>query len=248
MRLTRTSFIDPNAEPLSRPSYEIIHDRRISSLSLANLLVALTTHTLPADLLFDVGDLVTVHHANNMEAFMIQFLLIVVLTLSGCHSSSSGSAGIKNQDLITQIKIGKSTKNDATLLFGKPTSVTQSSFQVANQSDPKQMVTVVESWGYSIHIHRRMAGVTSHLQACGLVAQIMRRHMPNLALMAPVSCSRLPQRNKMDEREHLVTSDNRVLVCQKEAQLDSGPPPEARPSPFSHSHIHPGSPNENSTD
>ena len=79
---------------------------------------------------------------------MIHFLLIAVLTLSGCYSSSSGSAGIKNQDLVAQIKMGKSTKNDVTLLFGKPTSVTQGSFQVANQTDPKQMVTVVESWGY----------------------------------------------------------------------------------------------------
>lgn len=81
---------------------------------------------------------------------MIHLLLVVVLSLAGCYSS--GNAGIKSQDLVAQIKMGKSTKNDVTLLFGQPNSVTRSSFQVANQADPKQMVTVVESWGYS-HTH-----------------------------------------------------------------------------------------------
>lgn len=80
---------------------------------------------------------------------MIHLLLIAVLSLAGCYASSSGSAGIKNQELVAQIKIGKSTKHDVTLLFGQPTSVMRASFQVANQGDPKQMVTVVESWGYS---------------------------------------------------------------------------------------------------
>jgi hypothetical protein len=92
-----------------------------------------------------------------MEDFMIHLLLIAVLSLAGCYSSSSGSAGIKNQDLVGQIKIGKSTKNDVTLLFGQPNSVTRSSFQVANQGDPKQMVTVVESWGYQ-HTHAQTDG------------------------------------------------------------------------------------------
>jgi hypothetical protein len=81
-----------------------------------------------------------------MEGFMIHLLLIVVLSLAGCYSS--GNAGVKSQDLVAQIKVGKSTKNDVTLLFGQPNSVTRSSFQIANQADPKQMVTVVESWGY----------------------------------------------------------------------------------------------------
>lgn len=77
---------------------------------------------------------------------MIHLLLIVALSLGGCYAS--GNAGIKSEELVAQIKIGKSTKNDVTLLFGQPNSVTRSSFQVANQADPKQMVTVVESWGY----------------------------------------------------------------------------------------------------
>lgn len=34
------------------------------------------------------------------------------------------------------------------LTYALSFSVMQASFQVANQSDPKQMVTVVESWGY----------------------------------------------------------------------------------------------------
>lgn len=86
---------------------------------------------------------------------MIHLLLIAVLSLAGCYSSSSGSAGIKNQDLVAQIKIGKSTKNDVTLSFGQPNSVMRASFQVANQGDPKQMVTVVETWGYA-HTHMQM--------------------------------------------------------------------------------------------
>lgn len=86
---------------------------------------------------------------------MIHLLLIVVLSLAGCYSS--GNAGIKSQDLVAQIKIGKSTKNDVTLLFGQPNSVTRSSFQVANQADPKQMVMVVESWGYQ-HTSTHMDG------------------------------------------------------------------------------------------
>lgn len=77
---------------------------------------------------------------------MIHLLLIAALSLAGCYSS--GNAGIKNQDLVSQIKMGKSTKNDVTLLFGQPNSVTRGSFQVANTGDPKQTVTVVESWGY----------------------------------------------------------------------------------------------------
>ena len=86
---------------------------------------------------------------------MIHLLLIVALSLGGCYASSSGSAGIKNQELVAQVKTGKSTKNDVTLLFGQPTSVTQSSFQISSQADPKQMLTVVESWGYS-YSHARM--------------------------------------------------------------------------------------------
>ena len=56
-----------------------------------------------------------------MEDFMIHLLLIAVLSLAGCYSS--GNAGIKSEELVTQIKIGKSTKNDVTLLFGQPTAI-----------------------------------------------------------------------------------------------------------------------------
>ena len=86
---------------------------------------------------------------------MIQLLLVVVLALGGCYSS--GNASVKSQDLVSQVKIGQSTKKDVTLLFGQPNSVTRASVQVASQANPSQMITVVESWGYQ-HTEAHMDG------------------------------------------------------------------------------------------
>lgn len=77
---------------------------------------------------------------------MVHLLLIAVLALTGCYSS--GSSSVKSQDLVSQVKIGQSTKKDVSLLFGQPNSVTRSSFQVASQANPSQMLTVVETWGF----------------------------------------------------------------------------------------------------
>lgn len=86
---------------------------------------------------------------------MIHLLLIAVMALSGCYSA--GNAGVKNQELVSQVKIGQSTKKDVTLLFGQPNSVTRGSVQVASQANPSQMLTVVEMWGYQ-HMESRTDG------------------------------------------------------------------------------------------
>ena len=77
---------------------------------------------------------------------MIHLLLIAVVALAGC--TSSGNATIKNQELIDQVKMGKSTKDDVRRLFGEPNSISRSASQVANPADPSQMLTVVEWWSY----------------------------------------------------------------------------------------------------
>jgi outer membrane protein assembly factor BamE (lipoprotein component of BamABCDE complex) len=73
-------------------------------------------------------------------------LLIVVLSLAGC--ASTGNANVKNQELIDQIQMGKSTKNDVRRLLGEPNGISRSSSQVANPADPKLMLTLVEWWSY----------------------------------------------------------------------------------------------------
>ena len=77
---------------------------------------------------------------------MIHLLLIAILSLAGC--ASSGNANVKNQALIDQIQMGKSTKDDVRRLLGEPNSVSRSSTQVANPADPKRMLTLVEWWSY----------------------------------------------------------------------------------------------------
>jgi outer membrane protein assembly factor BamE (lipoprotein component of BamABCDE complex) len=77
---------------------------------------------------------------------MIHLLLIVVLSLAGCYSS--GNASIKNQELIDQVKMGKSNKDDVRRLFGEPNSVSRSASQMANSQNPTQMLTLVEWWSY----------------------------------------------------------------------------------------------------
>lgn len=67
---------------------------------------------------------------------MIHLLLIAALTLTGCYSA--GNASVKSQDLVSQVKIGQSTKKDVTLLFGQPNSVTRASVQVASQANPSR--------------------------------------------------------------------------------------------------------------
>ncbi len=86
---------------------------------------------------------------------MLHLLLITVLTMAGCYSA--GNAGVKSQELVSQVKIGQSMKKDVTLLFGQPNSVTRGSVQVASQANPTQMITVVETWGYQ-HTQSRVDG------------------------------------------------------------------------------------------
>ena len=77
---------------------------------------------------------------------MVHFLLIALLTLSGCYST--GNANIKNQDLVAQVQMGKSTKDDVRRLLGEPYSVSRSSGQVASPVDPTQTAALVEWWTY----------------------------------------------------------------------------------------------------
>lgn len=66
----------------------------------------------------------------NEEGLMLHLLLIAVLTMAGCYSA--GNAGVKSQELVSQVKIGQSTKKDVTLLFGQPSSVTRGLVQIAS--------------------------------------------------------------------------------------------------------------------
>jgi outer membrane protein assembly factor BamE (lipoprotein component of BamABCDE complex) len=77
---------------------------------------------------------------------MIHVLLVALLSLAGCYST--GNASIKNQDLVAQVQMGKSTKDDVRRLLGEPYSISRSSGQVASPVDPKQMLALVEWWTY----------------------------------------------------------------------------------------------------
>lgn len=77
---------------------------------------------------------------------MIHILLIALLSLAGCYSS--GNVNIKNQELVAQVQMGKSTKDDVRRLFGEPNSVTRSSSQVSSPVDSTKMITLVEFWSY----------------------------------------------------------------------------------------------------
>ncbi len=97
---------------------------------------------------------------------MIHLLLIAILSVAGC--ASSGNANVKNQALIDQIQMGKSTKNDVRRLLGEPNSVSRTSSQVANPADPKQMLTLVEWWSY-IHASSQTDAATFIPLVGGLV-------------------------------------------------------------------------------
>lgn len=86
---------------------------------------------------------------------MIHLLLIAMLGMAGCYSA--GNASIKNQDLVAQVQIGKSTRDDVRRLLGEPSSISKSSAQVVNPNDSTQMLTVVEWWSY-IHASARVDG------------------------------------------------------------------------------------------
>jgi hypothetical protein len=77
---------------------------------------------------------------------MIHLFLIAVLALAGC--ASSGNASIKNKELLDQVHIGKSTKDDVRRLLGEPNSISRMASQVPNPSDPSQMLMLVEWWSY----------------------------------------------------------------------------------------------------
>ncbi len=86
---------------------------------------------------------------------MIHLLMVAILAMTGCYSA--GNTGVKNSALVAQVKIGQSTKMDVQSLFGAPNSVTRGSVQVANQANPSQAITVVETWGYH-HTQARVDG------------------------------------------------------------------------------------------
>lgn len=79
---------------------------------------------------------------------MMYLLLVAVLSLAGCFSTSYGNADIKNKDLIAQIQIGKSTKDDVRKTFGAPSSVSRGSLPEARPGHVAYGVTMDEWWVY----------------------------------------------------------------------------------------------------
>ncbi len=71
---------------------------------------------------------------------------IFIVVLSGC--ASSGNPDIKNQDLLSQVQMEKSTKEDVRRLLGEPEGITKSAVPVARAGNPSEMVTIVEWWSY----------------------------------------------------------------------------------------------------
>jgi len=79
---------------------------------------------------------------------MIYLLLVAVLSLAGCFSTSYGNADIKNKDLIAQVQIGKSTKDDVRKTFGEPSSVSKGQLPEARPGHVAYGVTMDEWWVY----------------------------------------------------------------------------------------------------
>ncbi len=77
---------------------------------------------------------------------MIHLLLIALLSLTGCYSS--GTAEIKNKDLIAQVEIGKSTKEDVKRMFGDPNSISKGKLTEAMPGDASYNITMDEWWAY----------------------------------------------------------------------------------------------------
>jgi hypothetical protein len=70
----------------------------------------------------------------------------LVLMLVGC--ASTGNANVKNQELLSQVQMEKSTKADVRRLLGEPNDTMRMSSTVGRAGKPSEMVTLVESWTY----------------------------------------------------------------------------------------------------
>lgn len=77
---------------------------------------------------------------------MFHLLLIAVLTMAGCYSW--GTADIKNQELIAQVQIGKSTKEDVKRIFGDPSSISKGKLAEAMPGHASYNLMMDEWWTY----------------------------------------------------------------------------------------------------
>jgi len=77
---------------------------------------------------------------------MFHLLLIAVLMMAGCYSS--GTAEIKDKDLVGQVQIGKSTKEDVRKIFGEPNSVSRGRLAEARPGDASFNMEMDEWWAY----------------------------------------------------------------------------------------------------
>ncbi len=84
---------------------------------------------------------------------MPQLLALAILLLStllyGC--ASSGNPAVANQELVSQIKLGTSTKDDVRRLLGEPNFVSRSASQMHSfpGMTPKRNVTEIWSYAYT---------------------------------------------------------------------------------------------------
>lgn len=79
---------------------------------------------------------------------MMYLLLVAVLSLAGCFHTSYGNEDVKNKDLVAQVQMGKSTKDDVRKLFGAPTSVSKGKLPEARPGDAAYDITMDEWWVY----------------------------------------------------------------------------------------------------
>lgn len=77
---------------------------------------------------------------------MIQLLLIALLSLAGCYSI--GNNDITNKDLINQVQVGKTTKEDVKRMFGDPNSISRGKLTEAMPGDAAYNITMHEWWAY----------------------------------------------------------------------------------------------------
>jgi len=95
---------------------------------------------------------------------MVHFLLLVAgLMMAGCYST--GNADIKNKDLINQVQVGKSTKEDVRKLLGEPYSVSKGHLAESMPGHATFTMTMDEWWTYFYSKHHQ--GATTFIPYIG---------------------------------------------------------------------------------
>lgn len=79
---------------------------------------------------------------------MLHLLLVAVLGLAGCVHTEYGNADIKNKNVIDQVQMGKSTKDDVRKLLGSPSSTSKGKLPEARPGDASYDLVMDEWWVY----------------------------------------------------------------------------------------------------